>query len=173
MIDVAIIEGYICHGAAGFPAILRCCRLRARGDLPIQTGMTRADASLEHLVYLSKARPGLSAVDVRAILGSAQVKNRRRDVTGFLLYSGRHFVQVLEGRPAELNELVRAIETDERHAGLHVLDRHPIRHRRYGAWAMGFTESLDDADELDRLFEGAKLDAARIGGILERAARTV
>ena len=134
--------------------------------------MTRA-ASLEHLVYLSKARPGLSAVDVRAILGSAQVKNRRRDVTGFLLYSGRHFVQVLEGRPAELDELVKALQTDDRHDELHVLDRRPIPHRRYGAWAMGFTESLDDADELDRLFNGEKADAASIGGILERAARSV
>ena len=135
--------------------------------------MTRPDASLEHLVYLSKARPGLSAVDVRAILGSAQVKNRRRDVTGFLLYSGRHFVQVLEGRSSELDELVQAIKTDDRHDGLHVLDRQPIRHRRYGAWAMGFTESLEDADELDRLFDGQMPDAATIGGILERAARTV
>jgi len=133
----------------------------------------RRAASLEHLVYLSKARPGLSAVDVRAILGNAQVKNRRRDVTGFLLYSGRHFVQVLEGRAAELDELVKAIESDDRHGGLCVLDRQPIKHRRYGAWAMGFTESLDDADELDRLFDGTTPAAAMVGGILERAARSV
>ena len=132
-----------------------------------------ARSSLEQVIYLSKARPELDAVDVRAILGSAQVKNRRRDVTGFLLYSGRHFVQVLEGRTAELDALVKTLESDERHAELHVLVREPIRHRRYGAWAMGFTESLDDADELDQLAIGGQTDVARIGGILEREARVV
>ncbi len=136
------------------------------------TGMSeRADPVLEHLVYLSLASPGLSTVDVRSILGSAQVKNRRRDVTGLLLYSGRHFVQVLEGRALELDDLVGVLQRDERHASLQVLTRHPIRHRRFGSWAMGYVESLDDADALERLFEAGTPDATQVNAILERAAR--
>lgn len=133
----------------------------------------RADSSLEHLVYLSKASPELSAVDVRSILGSAQVKNRRSDITGFLLYSGRHFVQVLEGRSADLDKLVTVIGADARHVGLHILAREGIRHRRYGAWDMGFVESLDDAEELDTLFAADGVGRLQVDGILERAARRV
>ena len=132
----------------------------------------RADTSLQHLVYFSNATLHLSAVDVRAILGAAQVKNRRRDVTGLLLYSGRHFVQVLEGRGDQLDDLVKIIQADTRHAGLRVLVRESIKHRRYGAWAMGFVENLDDADALDELSQRGGSDIQKIGGILERAARS-
>lgn len=129
-------------------------------------------SSLEHLVYLSRARPGLGSVDVRAILGSAQVNNRRKDVTGLLLFTGRHFLQVLEGRVADLDALVRVIQRDERHECLHVLSRQIIRRRRYGEWAMGFAESLDDADALESIFLETDPDLVRVSGILERAART-
>ncbi len=131
----------------------------------------RADSPLEHLVYLSIARPELDAVDVRAILGSAQIRNRRRDVTGILLFTGRHFVQVLEGRSADLEDLLQVILSDARHGGLTIMSRTTISQRRYGAWAMAFIESLDDADAVDELFLDPDIDRARLQGILERAAR--
>ena len=134
---------------------------------------TRAGTPLEHIVYLSQARPDLTRIDVRTILGSAQVRNRRRDVTGFLLYSGRHFVQVLEGRGTVLDDLVEVIKSDRRHDGVHVFSREPIVHRRYGAWAMGFVESLDDADELELLFRSDPANATRIETLVERAARAI
>ncbi len=128
---------------------------------------------LEHLVYLSQARHGLNHIDVRAILGSAQVRNRRRDVTGFLLYSGKHFVQVLEGRGSVLDDLVAVIRSDSRHERLCVFSRAPIIQRRFGAWAMGFVQSLDDADELELLFKSDIRDTTRIGTLIERAARAI
>ncbi len=124
-------------------------------------------------MYLSIARPELSAVDVRAILGSAQVRNRRRDVTGILLFTGRHFVQVLEGRSADLEDLLRIILSDTRHGGLNIMSRTAISQRRYGAWAMAFIECLDDADAVDELFLDPDVDRARLAGILERAARAL
>ncbi len=129
--------------------------------------------SLQHLMYFSSARPGLGSLDIRAILGGAQVRNRRLDVTGLLLFTGRHFVQVLEGRAADLDGLVKAIQLDTRHDGLQVLVRQSIRQRRYGQWAMAFVESLDDADALDRLFINTNPDPTPLAGILERAARRV
>lgn len=135
--------------------------------------LPRLDSSLEHLVYLSSARPKLSAVDVRAILGSAQMRNRRRDVTGVLLFTGRHFVQVLEGRSADLDDLLKIIVSDTRHAGLNVFSREQIAQRCYGTWAMAFIESLDDADAVDEFFLGTTTDRTKLDGILERAVRTL
>lgn len=106
-------------------------------------------------------------------LGSAQVKTRRSHMTGFLLYSGRHFVQVLEGRSADLDKLATVIGADARHAGLHILAREAILHRRYGAWDMGFVESLDDAEELDALFASNGVGRLQVDGILKRAARRI
>jgi len=130
---------------------------------------SRPPLALQQLIYLSQASPELGPTDVRAILGSAQVANRRRDVTGFLLYSGRHFIQVLEGRADELDPLVRRIGSDPRHLGLQVVSRVPIQRRRYGTWAMGYLESLDSADELHGLFEAGGASATAVWRLLEGA----
>lgn len=131
--------------------------------------MQPASRMLEQLIYLSQARAGLDATDVRAILGTAQVKNRRRDVTGLLLYSGQHFIQVLEGRPAHLEELVGTIRSDARHSGVQVVVREPVQQRRYGSWAMEYVESMDVADELKALYDAGSATAASVEDILARA----
>ena len=82
-------------------------------------------------------------------------------------------MQVLEGRGSILDDLVQVIKSDSRHDGVHFFSREPIVQRRYGAWAMGFVESLDDADEIERLFRSNPADATRIETLVERAARTI
>lgn len=125
---------------------------------------------LEQLIYLSEAKPGLSLIDVRSILGSSQVKNRRRDLTGLLLYSGEHFIQVLEGRSSEVSSLVSVIKRDPRHVRVKIVKRASITSRRYGSWDMGYVESLDAADEVRQLFETACDPSQKVERLLERMA---
>lgn len=52
---------------------------------------------------------------VEAIVATSIVRNSSLGVTGALLFTGRNFVQFIEGPPASLVELRTAIEADMRH----------------------------------------------------------
>lgn len=127
------------------------------------------------LVYASRARPGLDPFEVQVILSTARFWNRRRDVTGALAYTGRHFVQVLEGAEDTVRDLWRRIEADPRHVDAHVLGTRLAPHRAFDGHVMALAPMpdadtvLDDApsasdDSLAQwavrgLLEGLDLDA--------------
>jgi hypothetical protein len=99
------------------------------------------------LFYISEAVAGLGAQDVRSILDISRYRNLRDNITGCLLFSGRHFVQVLEGDVAEIESAIGRIKTDRRHCDIHVLVDHQAT-RLYDDWSMGFLYNLDLADQL-------------------------
>ena len=61
---------------------------------------------LVRMFYVSEISPGCTDVEVQVILGQAQVRNRRLDVTGILAKSDGHFCQVFEGRPSAVDQVV-------------------------------------------------------------------
>lgn len=111
---------------------------------------------IKQMVYISKARPGLKASDVEAILESARGKNQGLDITGFLLFNGKTFVQLLEGPPENVTRLYGQIERDERHSGTQVLLEHRTASRLLSSWAMAYS-----------YMEGP--DAGLFGGTMARA----
>ena len=82
---------------------------------------------LRQLFYLSRADAALSTATVQHILRVSQRNNRRKDITGCLLYTGQHFAQILEGNSADLTELVSRIAKDPRHHSLVVVVNHERR----------------------------------------------
>ncbi len=60
---------------------------------------------IKQIVYISKATTGLERKDVEDILESARDKNQGLDITGFLLFNGKSFVQLLEGAPEDVSNL--------------------------------------------------------------------
>ena len=57
-------------------------------------------------------------------------------VTGMLLYEYGALLQVLEGRPHEVDTIFASIERDPRHTDIKVVDRSEIAERDFGAWTM-------------------------------------
>ncbi|WOB07574.1 BLUF domain-containing protein [Piscinibacter gummiphilus] len=108
--------------------------------------------SIVQVFYISRCGPTVTPTDVHRIVGSSQVRNRRRQVTGLLAYSGRHFVQVVEGSAAEVDGLLNSLVEDPRHEGMRVLQRLDGVPRRFGHWAMHLVDSAARADEIERLF---------------------
>ena len=104
---------------------------------------------LQEVVYVSRAVEPQTAAALRRIVDTARMLNRRRDLTGVLAFSGSHFLQVLEGNEARLDELLRSLRRDARHDGLAVLSRKAVAHRRFGDWAM----ALVSGPELGARFE--------------------
>jgi len=116
--------------------------------------------ALRQVIYVSRVAPGIAHRDIRAILEHSRRRNRMLDVTGCLTCTGRHFAQVIEGRPEAVGELVERIAADPRHEGLRrVLDR-AIPTRQYPMWSMAYLydDALDATLELH--VERASDDAA-------------
>ncbi|HEX8913199.1 MAG TPA: BLUF domain-containing protein [Humisphaera sp.] len=105
---------------------------------------------LHRIVYVSDAVRPFSAADVAALGRRSAAANARRGVTGLLLYSGGHFVQLLEGNPLDVAELFDTVAFDLRHRDVHALVSEPAAARLFPSWWMGAL-SLDAAGtELDR-----------------------
>lgn len=108
--------------------------------------------SIVQVFYISRCDHSVTPTDVHRIVGSSQVRNRRRQVTGLLAYSGQHFAQVVEGSAAEVNELLDSISGDPRHQQMKVLQRLEGVPRRFGNWSMHLIDSVACSDEIEKLF---------------------
>jgi hypothetical protein len=92
------------------------------------------------LVYRSTYRSGridntLSAL--RGIVKSSSRNNAARQITGYLVFDGDTFLQILEGAPADVLETFARIETDERHREAVVIDKRMVEQRDFPTWSMG------------------------------------
>jgi hypothetical protein len=107
----------------------------------------------KQLFYVSRVRHVLSEFEVRAILETSRRNNRRADITGCLLFSGRHFAQILEGEDTAVTDLMKRVRADPRHSDLTVAFENQSDRRRYQEWSMGYLYRRDLADEIDVLLE--------------------
>lgn len=100
------------------------------------------------LIYISAARLPVSAQELQHIHAHSQRSNRRHDITGALGFTGRYFIQCVEGQRGEVEALMRRIESDARHSSVLLLDSQAVSSRRFGEWSMAFVDSLALDDEV-------------------------
>lgn len=114
------------------------------------------------IFYVSRCGLGLTSTDVRRIVGSSQIHNRRLNITGVLAYSGKHFAQVLEGHAAPLGGLMDRIALDSRHRDVRLLMRREGEaHRLFGEWSLHLLDSPTIGDGLEQLLGDDSHDEAR------------
>lgn len=109
--------------------------------------------SIFQVFYVSRANDGLDVFDVRNILTISQRKNQYHGLTGYLLYSGRHFAQVLEGDINNISDLIINIAADSRHADMRILVNHKILARQYTQWSMACLYNLEVDAKLEQLLQ--------------------
>jgi len=91
---------------------------------------------LNLLIYKSRCK-GLANWDlVESILASSMRNNPANDITGVLVVTETHFLQVLEGPFEPLNATFERIARDMRHEGTQLISFTAIRERRFTDWAM-------------------------------------
>lgn len=90
--------------------------------------------------------------------------NKQCNVTGFLFFDGRYFIQALEGDRVDVSNTYHRIVTDERHKNLILITSMEIRSRLFAGWAMGLHEgmSVSTRDELLSAFSPGTLCPANI-----------
>ena len=92
---------------------------------------------LVRLIYCSRAVAGVDHEELAAILKVSRANNHRTGITGVLCFTDGHFIQVLEGGRAAVNQLYNRIVADARHSEVTLLDYAEIGERRFAGWAMG------------------------------------
>ncbi len=114
---------------------------------------------LSQLIYTSEVVPATFRMDrpievqLENMLLPARQRNVQLGLTGLLIYSGGHFLQVLEGEVHCLERLYTKIEADKRHRNVRRLALVSLQHRMFSKWSMGLL-NLDDRGNIDpRIFE--------------------
>lgn len=90
---------------------------------------------MRRIVYISTAG-GLPAAEVDQLVAAAERNNFEREITGFLIYNGRNFLQLIEGPKAALMSLMGTLARDPRHSGMLRLIDEPITQRSCPSWSM-------------------------------------
>jgi hypothetical protein len=91
----------------------------------------------KRITYVSRYAKPLTAEEIEALGADAAEKNRAHGLTGFLMASGGLFYQVLEGPPEFIDEIYEAIEHDERHTDVLLLESiDSVGHRLFPDWSM-------------------------------------
>lgn len=95
---------------------------------------------LETLIYVSRNRLADDdlAAELIEIERVAQSRNRSEQITGVLLFSGCHFLQVLEGPGDSLTGLFQRLDRDHRHSDVRIVLREVEFERRYPDWSMRY-----------------------------------
>lgn len=106
---------------------------------------------MHHIMYVSTATILVSEDDLRQMLFHYRRKNQQDAITGLLLYSGEHYVQLIEGAEKDLRRLFVKIAQDPLHRNLIKLADGKINARLFSDWTMGFEVISAEAFAL---FEG-------------------
>lgn len=67
---------------------------------------------------------------------SSREWNARNDVTGFLVFNGIHFLQLIEGGEEVIDDLVERVRKDPRHTGFEIRDRQKVERRSFPDWPL-------------------------------------
>lgn len=98
--------------------------------------MDSKDKQLNLLIYKSRCK-GLVTWDlVESILASSNRNNSANGITGVLVATETHFLQVLEGEFESVNATFERIARDTRHDTLQLISFTNIEERKFANWAM-------------------------------------
>lgn len=106
---------------------------------------------MERLVYRSTAARDLESDAVFKIIETSARKNPGREITGFLIFNGRAFLQLVEGPPDQLDALLHDLAGDPRHHSIEVLDRSEAAERWFPNWRMKRLISFSSEPALEEL----------------------
>ena len=99
-------------------------------------GTKSTGTKLRSAIYKSRCK-GLADWDlVESILDSSTKNNPANAITGVLLATETHFLQLLEGEFEALNATLERISRDTRHYEVQLISFSEIEERRFGNWGM-------------------------------------
>jgi len=99
-------------------------------------GTTAASRKLHSLIYKSRCKGSANWDLVDSILASSAQNNPANGITGVLVASEMHFLQVLAGEYESQNATFERISRDKRHDKVQLISFTEIEQRKFADWAM-------------------------------------
>lgn len=99
---------------------------------------TACSEQLIELIYFSFPIRSFKELEINKMLHQVRPKNQAMDVSGILLYANEQFLQVLEGRRKDVNNIFQSISHDARHFDVNLLSVRDIDQRSFSHWDMAF-----------------------------------
>lgn len=88
------------------------------------------------LIYISQVENRVRYEDAESIAEVSSGNNARVGVTGLLVYTSSHFLQVLEGEEAAVRAIYARVKGDKRHSRITTLFDGSVPEPGFGKWAM-------------------------------------
>jgi hypothetical protein len=117
--------------------------------------------TVHRLIYASRVARHVRFADAQAIAEAAVERNTANALSGMLVYTPSHFIQVLEGEDTKLRETLERIQRDDRHSDLHVIDARQVTTREFYQWAMVARQLRDVRRDFQQLDVESALDIFR------------
>jgi Sensors of blue-light using FAD len=106
---------------------------------------------LRRLAWSSVPSPSFSAARLNEIVAPSRRNNERNHLSGMLLFTGVHFLGVLEGDERDLGKLWLRLERDERHCDLIRIGDALCGVRWFPEWMMACTDHPDVGSQIENL----------------------
>ncbi len=102
------------------------------------------------LMYVSRSRlsPRDHIVALSELVTTSQARNAALGITGALIFTQRHFAQLIEGPPAALDSLMESIARDVRHEHIRIVNTAIDKGRRFPRWSLAYWGSATFVDRL-------------------------
>ncbi len=96
------------------------------------------------LVYVSSTSEVLKEAGIKKVFDYSTRWNIDHGISGFLVYKGGNFIQLLEGDEKMIKPLFKRILKDERHLNVTIILREQIPQRSFDGYECGFFTSQND-----------------------------
>jgi hypothetical protein len=106
---------------------------------------------LRRLAWSSVPSSSFSARCLNDIVAPSRRNNERNHISGMLLFTGAHFLGILEGHERDLHNLWLRLERDERHSDLIRIGHDPCGKRWFPEWMMAYTDHAVVGPQIERL----------------------
>ncbi|HEY6825640.1 MAG TPA: BLUF domain-containing protein [Gemmatimonadaceae bacterium] len=106
---------------------------------------------LRRLAWFSRASVSFSTARLRESAALWRFNNERNHLSGMLLFSGVHFLAVLEGQECDLDRLWRRLQQDKRHRDVIRIGEIACGRRWFPHWILSCTTDPMAAAEIERL----------------------
>ena len=117
-----------------------------------------------HLIYSSTANINLMEAELHRLLDHWRIKKTQLGITGLLLYSEGHILQVLEGDADVVYSLYATIAANPHHRSLVKLADGPVANRVFTDWSMQMRTV--DATDFTRIVLTSNSMPEHIGNLL-------
>jgi hypothetical protein len=88
------------------------------------------------LIYKSTCSNEIDWPLVQSILHESEKNNQEKDISGVLLATNKHFLQVIEGKYEAVNDLFMHIVKDKRHTDLKLISFSVVDSMIFSGWGM-------------------------------------